>query len=426
MREACLAGALLAAFWFATCDSGSDPGPGDAAGDAAGDALLEGRLDGAAEASEVAARGCAAGICAADETHAPNPAEWGPFPVGVRTFSTSLKDYQDGYRELTVEVWYPATEEAREGPFEDVDLVERAPADVAELLPAMKLPPVPAKQVREAPMRTADGPYPLVLFSHGAFGVRFQSMFFTTYLASHGYVVVSPDHSGNTLYDMIKAGGYSLDPVIESAFNRPLDITHLLDLMLEWNLTPGDFYEGTIDPERIGITGHSFGGYTCFVSGFEDQDRVKVVVPMAPATQQMAVLGYEIEEFLQPTLMIAGGMDNTLDTQKDMRDGYAKLTCPRAYMEFPTGGHYTFTDICSLDVAALANEMGFVDAEDAMDDGCADFNVPIATAHPLIRQFGIGFLNYHLRSSPGSATYFSTDSAEPWVEQGILVYQYNM
>ena len=36
----------------------------------------------------------------------------------------------------------------------------------------------------------ADGRFPLVLFSHGNGGIRFQSFFFAAHLASHGYVVV--------------------------------------------------------------------------------------------------------------------------------------------------------------------------------------------------------------------------------------------
>ena len=42
--------------------------------------------------------------------------------------------------------------------------------------------------------RFDDGPYPVVFFSHGSGGIRMQSTYLTVALASHGYVVVSPDH----------------------------------------------------------------------------------------------------------------------------------------------------------------------------------------------------------------------------------------
>jgi len=366
--------------------------------------------------------GCVGDFCAASEEHTPDPALQGPFPIGVTTFDTNLKDHKGKPRKIRVDVWYPATEAARDGPFESIDLKARAPDDVKELIPGIYVPPIPTIQVRDAKMRRQDGPYPLVLFSHGAFGIRFQSVFFTAYLASHGYIVVSADHSGNTLYDMIKAGGYSLDPVIESAWDRPLDAEHLVTLMLERNEKELDFFGGTIIPDAVAMSGHSFGAYTSFVQGFDDP-RIKVIVPMAPATQQMVALGYVMGEFPLPVLLMAGGMDKTLDTQKDMRDAYEELPAPKYFLEFPTGGHYTFTDICSLDLVALADEMGFGDAGDALEDGCAEYNIPVEEAHPLIRRFGIGFLNHHLRGSKESARYFAADEAQAWVDQGMIIYK---
>ena len=43
----------------------------------------------------------------------------------------------------------------------------------------------------------------------------------------------------------------------------------------------GSPFFGALDPSRIGMTGHSFGGFTTY---FVAQDpRIKVAVPMAPA-----------------------------------------------------------------------------------------------------------------------------------------------
>ena len=47
------------------------------------------------------------------------------------------------------------------------------------------------------------GPFPGVVFSHGMAGHRRQSTFLCTHLASHGFVVASPDHVGNTLPEML-------------------------------------------------------------------------------------------------------------------------------------------------------------------------------------------------------------------------------
>ena len=48
------------------------------------------------------------------------------------------------------------------------------------------------------------GPHPLIVFSHGNSGFRRQSTFLTTHLASRGFVVAAPDHTGNTLFEMVR------------------------------------------------------------------------------------------------------------------------------------------------------------------------------------------------------------------------------
>src|SRR5262249_57136346 len=92
---------------------------------------------------------------------------------------------------------------------------------------------------------------------HGNDGIRFQSFFFTAHLASHGYVVVSPDHRGNTFVDALVG---IVDPNV--AVNRPLDMSFLIDQFLAFDGESGNFFANAIHPSRIGASGHSFGGYT--------------------------------------------------------------------------------------------------------------------------------------------------------------------
>src|SRR5262249_27794141 len=70
----------------------------------------------------------------------------------------------------------------------------------------------PQDAVRDAAPRA--GRFPLVAFSHGYGGHRRQSTFLCTHLASHGYVVVSADHAGNTVLDALQAfmGGARQEP----------------------------------------------------------------------------------------------------------------------------------------------------------------------------------------------------------------------
>ncbi len=52
----------------------------------------------------------------------------------------------------------------------------------------------------------ADGKYPLLVFSHGAFGIRDSNFSAFEELASHGYVVCSIDHPGHSFYTKAEDG----------------------------------------------------------------------------------------------------------------------------------------------------------------------------------------------------------------------------
>ena len=204
-----------------------------------------------------------------------DPFSRGPYPVGVRSHEPTDAARA---RPLPVELWYPAGEAAR-----DRD-VAPATRDSYELLPGF--PAVWQEAVRDAVPR--DGRYPLILFSHGFGGHRRQSTFFCTHLASHGYVVAAVDHTGNTITDMMQlmlqiAGGGSLpdfgNVLDDFIAKRPDDVVFLLDAMLG-DLDPD--IAALIDPSRIGMSGHSFGGWTTLKIAAREP-RVGAALPLAPA-----------------------------------------------------------------------------------------------------------------------------------------------
>jgi len=231
------------------------------------------------------------------------------------------------------------------------------------------------------------------------------------------------DHAGNVLFDIFEEDGYNPDDLILSALNRPLDARATLDRMLELNEKAGHFFQGTIIPEAVGISGHSFGGFTSLHQGFDDS-RIKAVVAHAPATSPLGIMGFKMAEFPVPAMLMAGTLDGTLAVEKEMAPAYEKMPPPKFFFELLTGGHFTYSDICLLDLVYIAEDLGIDDAGNALDDGCADFNVSTDIAHPLIRQFGIGFFNHYLRNSSGSLEYFDGDAAA--AAQEHLFYKYEM
>jgi dienelactone hydrolase len=193
-----------------------------------------------------------------------DPAEYDPFvrgrfPLGVRTIRAP--DLARG-RLFSCEIWYPARPEAAQRTEPD------AGRDAAAL----------------------PGAYPLIVFSHHSGGSRRSATFLCTHLASHGYVVAAMDHSEVVADELAGRDGESeseraarIDAVIGS---RVPDVRFLLDHLLGCGpdtVPTAAAHNGAhdigLDPTRIGLVGHSFGGWTVLATP-EVEPRVRAVVAL--------------------------------------------------------------------------------------------------------------------------------------------------
>jgi len=127
------------------------------------------------------------------------------------------------------------------------------------------------------------GRYPLIAFSHISSGNRRQSAFLCTHLSSHGYVVAAMDHSETIVPELRRNEGESAEQraarIQGWIANRVPDIRLLLDRVLDvawWDS------QAMPDPDRVGIAGHSFGGWTALATP-EVDGRIRAVVALAPA-----------------------------------------------------------------------------------------------------------------------------------------------
>lgn len=153
----------------------------------------------------------------------------GPWNVGYQELSVDY-DAPTGPRSLRLAAWYPTD------------------ADDGDAVVYGGFYPAPADILGDAPV--AAGPFPLAVFSHGHQGYAENSGFLMAHLASHGHVVLAPDHTGNTTFD-------GADRTTEIYFERPLDISAVLDAAPD---LPG-LGPSVADGPVLSI-GHSFGGYT--------------------------------------------------------------------------------------------------------------------------------------------------------------------
>jgi predicted dienelactone hydrolase len=278
------------------------------------------------------------------------------------------------------------------------------------------MPVLHTAAVRDAAPRAAAGPFPLVVFSHGHAGIRWQSTFYTVALASHGYVVVAPDHTGDTLQDALRK---QLDEVPVAFDHRLSDATFLID---NYTFLPRDDpFAGMVDPARVGVTGHSFGALTSLRAAAFD-DRVKAIVPQAPPTADLAFAG-KAPGYMPdiPVLVEAAHEDRTLTWTEHVEPTWNRLHSPRGLLDISHGGHFTFSDLCAFDLATIAGKVGFVDLQTVVDDGCGPTAPTAAVAEPIMNHYAIGFFNATLRGSTKSWALLDQAHAEA-LTPGVAVF----
>ncbi len=282
----------------------------------------------------------------------PDPLAFGPYAVGVTRIEL-FDPVQE--RTLLTEIWYPAADSAR----------GQEPASAESFLPEgledlAANATIPLFAVRDAEI-SPDAPFPLIAFSHGSGGIRFQNSFQCDHLASHGYVVIAPDHQGNTFFD---GSGNQGDLVVA----RPLDIVFLLDTFQDFTEDPDSRFAGWIDNAYgVGITGHSFGAYTTLAVADMD-DRIVAALPMA--------LGLDVSDSYDvPTFLMLGTEDKTigLAANENIRDTYRQVPPPRYLSEVIDGGHYSFTFACQTALPGPWDGDGCGDATRFADGSEFDF-----------------------------------------------------
>ncbi len=281
----------------------------------------------------------------------------GPWSVGHQDTSVVYADTvasEPGDRTLHVSTWYPTTATSGE------DASYFGGAIVAEGV------------WQDAPV--AAGPFPVVVFSHGHQAYAEASSFLMEHLASHGWIVVAPDHFGNTTLD-------GSDRVTEIYAQRPHDISAVLD----W-VDAGTF--PTTDT-RVAM-GHSFGGYTVLAllgatyapEALDCPDPTTAFCStMTPALRAMFEQGFAEPRFgsalimapgdfglfraagigavTRPTFLMTGTEDQPPGSEVDdlwaalRGDGARRLTLEGA-------GHQSFTDFAdTMEDVTMSAEAGF-------------------------------------------------------------------
>jgi predicted dienelactone hydrolase len=344
----------------------------------------------------------------ADGEHYLSPDQRGAYAVGT---------YEDEFPgstglDLTVQVWFPS---------------EDAGGDVYKYDDFL-----PGTAVTDA-APSCDVTHPVMVFSHGSGGIRYQSIFLTEYLASRGWIVVAPDHPYSTTFDEDDSR------LGEVALRRPIDVADTFDWLAGVAAGPGGPHDGCVDPDAgYAVSGHSFGGYTTLaVAGAElDADasaaycashdewlcsqfaaaaaadgetvidrgdpRVWAAVAMAPCGYE-ALLG-GLADITAPTMLLGGELDDEcpMDTQvTPLYDGLVET--PRMLGELQGAGHLTFSDGCAM--------------LPTFDD-CSPPYLDPDVAHPILATATTAFLDLALGEDAAAAWLPDPDETRwTWTEQ---------
>ncbi|WP_278263853.1 hypothetical protein [Nocardia sp. AG03] len=298
------------------------------------------------------------------------PGPTGELPVGTTTLHLVDTARPDPFapgsdsRELMVSVFYPAT---------DTDRHPRAHYVSTELAPGLEqklgvdLPGVLTHAHRDAPART--GSYPVVLYTPGAGVSRILGTGLAEDLASRGYVVVTVDHTYEAGPAIEFPGGrivrpaeapHGFDPEIRQKYiaTRLADFRFLLDTLggLATGTNPDAEQDplpaglgATLDLDRIGVVGHSSGGYTAVEAMHEDR-RIDAAVDLDGQIGVDEDFGRAVTEGVdRPTLLLTSAQIEQVGDGNPSFDAFWRQAPGwKRHLSIADSAHYDFTDMPSL------------------------------------------------------------------------------
>ncbi|HCQ91675.1 MAG TPA: carboxylic ester hydrolase [Clostridium sp.] len=227
------------------------------------------------------------------------PKPTGEYKVGTTSFHLIDKsrkeeyEYNDNpYRELMVQVYYPANSENKQkAPYSDNITSLREALSATQTMPSFitsHLGLIKTHSFKDAEPLNEKEKFPLLLFSHGMSLYNRQNTFQIEEMVSHGYVVVAINYTGDA--------ATSLFPGKEPVPFRPreTDLEFLNSEIKIWekdaSFVLDEVEKGTndeklktiakmVDFNKIGMLGHSFGGATSTQVLIKDK-RIKAAIDM--------------------------------------------------------------------------------------------------------------------------------------------------
>ncbi|MGW1894705.1 alpha/beta hydrolase family protein, partial [Streptomyces sp. NPDC002004] len=331
------------------------------------------------------------------------PVPTGPYPVGVvplHLVDTSRPDPVAGsghHRELMASVWYPAcrAEGLPRAPWMAEGAMRAFLADVGfPLDPA--LGPLTAGHVG-APVHRAGHRLPVIVYSHGSGTHRGDHTVMVQELASHGYAVVTVDHTYDTFTEF--PDGRVVTPADVPMYPRDFaaDLRFLLDCVeglaaghnpdVDGKPLPQGLL-GALDPKCIGAFGWSKGGTATALTMLADQ-RVRAGLGLDGPMQPTITADLDRPFMMMTAVFIRAAMP-------DVAEFWTHLRGWRLDIQADGAVHFSYGDNATL-IPQAGKILGMTDQQIQDMVGTLDpaRAVRIQQAYPL------AFFDLHLRRRRG-------------------------
>jgi dienelactone hydrolase len=310
----------------------------------------------------------------------------GPNPVGVTTYTLPAGN--------KVEVWYPAAK-GTSGTI-SYDVRDFTPASIKALL--TKSIPATFSYPGKRDAASAGGRYPLVLFSHGFAGIRLQSSYLTSHLASWGMIVASPEHPSRDL-------PHALTFALGSPQDSIDDLAATLQLVTDENAKSGSLLEGHVDLGHIAAVGHSAGGATVLgaarqiaaIDGYVSLASGIFRGSSGTTTSVGATTTTPPPMPDKPSLFVAGADDHVADFDRVTKPAFETAAPPTRLWLIDGLGHNGFDDFCTFGngkgiigvaeaagLGPLLSKPPFDQFKSLGEDGCIPPARPVRQVWPVI------------------------------------------
>jgi predicted dienelactone hydrolase len=261
---------------------------------------------------------------------------------GTFTVGHAFSSVANGDRKLSVQTWYPSRAPSSGTPIEE--LVVDA-ADRATMVGLLAKASCVRKRVGSTKdLAPADGKFPVIAYSHCHSCTRFSSAAIAERLASHGFIVVAPDHVGNTVFDAQRGMSAPLNG--EFLATRAADIKAVLDAAL---MSP------SVDANAVGMFGHSYGGATTGLVLARDA-RVRAGLAIGAPMENDLLPPAKMAEIKVPAMFLLAREDNSISEigNNIIRSNFKSGNPPIWLAEVEDAGHWSFSDIASLTPSLMA------------------------------------------------------------------------